>query len=73
MSLLGAFSRPGKENDKIEGFQGLPGRVGTLDQLLEQWSLDQLLEVVGQTLLLHTEIGHGIKKPPDTKCISWWE
>ncbi len=29
-----AFSSPGKENDKIQGFQGVPGRVGTLVRLM---------------------------------------
>ncbi len=29
-----AFSRPGKVNDKIQGFQGFPGSVGTLTTIL---------------------------------------
>ncbi len=30
LSKFQVFSRHGKENDKIPGFQGFPGRVGTL-------------------------------------------
>ncbi len=30
LSKLQAFSRPGKENDKIPVFQGFPGKMGTL-------------------------------------------
>ncbi len=40
LSKFQAFSRPGKVNDKIPGFQGFPGRVGTLIQLVYiQWKL----------------------------------
>ncbi len=38
LSKFQAFSRPEKENGKIPGFQGFPGRMGTL--ILNVWDFE---------------------------------